>query len=123
MPVSYTHLLQGEGGGGYGPVTSLTAHSLISIVRPRRVIFCKRVEVAGEGTWLTHPFHDEAVEWMGHLAQWLGTSRLYSDQTASTFPTPSAKWNLRPPGNSKVGTTMLPPAATIAASVAFKSAE
>ena len=47
----------------------------------------------------------------------------YSDHTASTFPTPSEKWKRRPPGNSKVGTTMLPPAATIAASVAFKSAE
>ena len=53
---------------GYGPDSSLTAHSLISIVQPGRVIFCKRVEVAGEPTWSTHPFHNETVEWMGYLA-------------------------------------------------------
>jgi hypothetical protein len=37
------------------------------------------------------------------------------------FPTPSEKWNRRPPGNSNVGTTIVPLAAIIAFSVAFKS--
>lgn len=48
---------------------------------------------------------------------------VHSDQTANAFPTPSEKWKRLPPGNSNVGTAMLPPAATIAASVAFKSLE
>jgi hypothetical protein len=37
-------VLEGEGGGypsEFKPFTSLTAHSLISIVQPERVIFCK----------------------------------------------------------------------------------
>ena len=49
-----TRVLEGEGVGclrGFGPLTSLTAHSLISIVQPERVIFCKRIEAAGERTW------------------------------------------------------------------------
>ena len=33
-----------------------------------------------------------------------------SDQTASSFPEGSLKWNLRPPGKEKIGTEMSPPA-------------
>jgi len=47
----------------------------------------------------------------------------HSDQTPSKFPTPSEKWNRRPPGNSKVGTTMPPPSNRIAISVAARSKE
>ena len=36
---------------------------------------------------------------------------VYSDQTASSLPLGSLKWNRRPPGNEKVGFTMAPPAA------------
>ena len=47
----------------------------------------------------------------------------YSDQTASTLPWPSEKWKRLPPGKSKVGTTMEPPAAMIASCVALRSWE
>lgn len=45
-----------------------------------------------------------------------------SDQTASSFPDGSRKWNRRPPGKLNVGLTMTPPAAFTLASMASRSA-
>jgi hypothetical protein len=59
-------VLEGEGGTlwrGIDRRCELAVRSLISIVRPGRVIFCKRVDVAGERKWFTHPFHYET--WSG----------------------------------------------------------
>jgi len=44
------------------------------------------------------------------------------DQTASSFPFGSEKWNRRPPGNVKVGLVIFPSARTILSMVGAKSA-
>ena len=51
----------------------------------------------------------------------LMTQSYLSDQTASSFPCGSEKWNRRPPGNEKISLHMLPPLAMTLSFIASRS--